>query len=204
MSGWSALSTLTIDIIDALPRARDNGLMNTATALRSAHQGDAAQWLTQRLRELADQLPEFDRDLGNRDDVFDRLVAAVVPPSRWSDVVGPVYTGSGLARKLGITRQAIHNRTKQGTVWALHTADNHVVYPASQFTADMSVFPELVRVLRCFDTADVDEWTLASWLNAPTSELAGQSPLDAVRDADPLSLERVLKCAKHAAARWAH
>ena len=52
-------------------------------------------------------------DLGDPDELADRMLAAVPAPSPWRDL-GPFYGTSGLARVLGgVSRQAIEERRRR-------------------------------------------------------------------------------------------
>ena len=115
--------------------------------------------------------------LGAPEDVAARAAAAVPhAPHAYDLAFGPFYDTTGLTRWLGISRQALSDRVRRGSILACRTEDGHLVYPAFQFGREGSVRPELVDTLRAF--AGHDGWAVAAWLTTPTDALEGQSALD--------------------------
>jgi hypothetical protein len=134
-------------------------------------------------------------------ELAERMLATVPSPSRWDEVLGPFYTTAQVAGLLGgISRQAVMDRCRRRTLLGLKTADGVWVYPLFQFDEANRVLPGLAPVLQCFDPADVDEWTLASWLVSPLASLGERSAIDWLREGR--DLEPALAQARGAARRF--
>ena len=93
----------------------------------------------------------------------ERMVAAVPLPSPVNERIGPFYRGEQVAKLLHISRQAVHERAKTGSLLALRTADDFWVYPTFQFKG-RGVIPRLQEVLAEFRQAQPDRWAIAAWL----------------------------------------
>lgn len=129
------------------------------------------------------------------------MLATLPEASPWSRWLGPVYVTSQLVDRLGISRQALDDRRRRGTILALKTVDGHWVYPASQFDERGAVLKGLQPVLACFRGVEVDAWSLAGCLTSPQEALDGQSVLESLRH--ERSTETVLELARDAAQRFA-
>jgi hypothetical protein len=141
-------------------------------------------------------------DLGDPDELADRMLAAVPAPSPWRDL-GPFYSTSGLARVLGgVSRQAIEERRRRRTILALRTADDVWVYPAFQLDERNRVVGGLTQVLVRFhpETPD-DEWMVAAFIAAPQPGLDGDSIAEHLRKGG--DLPPVVALADERARRWA-
>jgi hypothetical protein len=138
--------------------------------------------------------------LGDPEELAARAAAVIpLPPHAYDLALGPFYDTTGLTRWLDISRQALADRVRRGSVLACRTEDGHLVYPAFQFGRDGSVRPGLIDVLRAF--AGHDGWAVAAWLTAPVDALDGHSALDWLalgRDAAV-----VVRLARADAAGWA-
>jgi hypothetical protein len=140
--------------------------------------------------------------LGPPELVAERMLAALPEPSPWADVLGPVYRQSQLARFLGgVSRQALADRERRGTLFALRTADGSVVYPAWQLRG-AQVLPDLPEVLRALRAGGGgDDWAIAGWLRAGQESLGGASAVEWLAAGG--DREAVLVLARDTAARWA-
>lgn len=131
----------------------------------------------------------------------DRMLQVVPTVSRWNDLLGPFYSTNQVAKiSGGIFRQALADRRERRTILGLKTADGVVVYPAFQFDEKNRVLSGLPEVLQCFRGVDVDDWTLAGWLVAPSRALKGRSAIEWLRHGK--ELEPVLVLARDAARRF--
>lgn len=120
--------------------------------------------------------------------------------STWDEVIGPVYTAHGVARRLGISRHAVAQRARRKTLLSVVTSDNVVLYPAFQFAGDQ-VDPAVTAVLLEFRACPVDCWTVAAWFGVPEPALKGLTPRQWL--ADPhRDVTLVQRLAAEAAARW--
>lgn len=91
---------------------------------------------------------------------------------------GGALTAEEAARTLGVTRQAIDNRRKRGTLLGVQLGRRGFRYPAWQFTAD-GVLPGLDRTLKAMD--DQSPWIQLAFMLNPNAWLDGNRPLDALR-----------------------
>jgi hypothetical protein len=139
--------------------------------------------------------------LGPPDALAEAILALVPEPSPWTAAIGPVYRTDQVRRLLGgMSRQALADRVRRRTILALHTADGRVVYPTYQFR-ERAVVRGLSDVLKVFEPAVVDPWTLAAWLHAGQAALGGSSVVAwLLADRPP---EQALAIARSAATRWA-
>jgi hypothetical protein len=159
-----------------------------------------AEHVRRRLSELREQGRGL-ADLGAADDLAARMVATLPQPSPWPDL-GPFYSTKGIARVLGgVSRQAVDDRRRRRTLFALRTKDGVWVYPRFQLDERNRVLPGLADVLACFEPDTIDDWTLASLLTSPQEALGGRSVIAHLRAGRPL--EPVLALCRASGARLA-
>ena len=140
-------------------------------------------------------------DLGSLNTLCERMVAAIPSPSLWDDLLGPFYGPGQVTRLLGdISRQAVADRRRRGTLLGLKTADGVWVYPTFQFGSDLEILHGLPAVLKVLADSKVDHWTLAGWLASPLEALGGLSPIQWLERRE--DLETLLVLAKDAALRF--
>ena len=95
--------------------------------------------------------------------------------------VGPFYDTAGAQLQLGqITKQAVANRRRDGSILAMQSGDGHWVYPAWQFTGQGALHRNLVPVLKAL--RGLDGWTAAVWLVNDHLDLGDRSPRTALAD----------------------
>lgn len=129
-------------------------------------------------------------------------LAAVPRAHLYDDVVGPFYDLTGVHRILGgVSRQAIHDRVKRGTLLQVRTSDQALLYPTFQFDGT-DIAPRLRQVLARLRATDVDGWTIATWFSTPSAELDGSTPRE-VLEQPGAPVEPVEQAATAAARRWA-
>ena len=100
---------------------------------------------------------------------------------------GGAMTVAEVAKRLGISKQAVDKRRRGHKLLALETSRGFL-YPAWQFTDD-GVLPGLEQVLATLEAAP---WTQASWFLTGDTRLADARPLDALRRGE---LQQVLRAA---------
>ena len=141
-------------------------------------------------------------DLGDPLDLASRVAAAIPTRHPSAELVGACYDGPGLARWLGVSRQAVSQRNKARTFLGCRTTHGRWVYPAWQFDSNRRPIPhlaELITILAGED--DRRRWRAARWLAAPCPNLPGRvSAANWLgRGGDP---EPVLSAARADARRW--
>jgi hypothetical protein len=103
--------------------------------------------------------------------------------SELADLVAPLWTAEHTRRVLGLSRSAMSQRLKTGSVLAVMSAEGDIFYPASQFETrqgTVRVMPALRKFIMVF--RDLDRWTIAVLTHTPATELDGLTPLDWVRE----------------------
>jgi hypothetical protein len=145
-------------------------------------------------------------ELGEPAELAERMAAALPDAAHPLDVeLGPFYDTAGLSTWWGVSRQALADRVRRGTLLACRTADGHLVYPAFQFSRDGAVRPGIADVVAVFSRHRVDGWTAAVWLTTPSPVFEGDSAVDhlVVHRASASSVARVVAQARADAAAWA-
>jgi hypothetical protein len=138
---------------------------------------DGLEELEQRYSDLGRSLA----DVGGARQLARQMLAALPAPSPWGEL-GPFYRSAKVAQLLGgISRQAVADRRGRGTLLGMLTADRAWVYPAFQFDERNHVLKGLSELLKILRTSDVDDWTLASWLDSPMRSLDDRSPIEWLR-----------------------
>ena len=105
------------------------------------------------------------------------LVASIGTAGVWSEAIGPVYDVEGVKSILGISKQAI---SKRENLLALTTGSGRVVYPTLQFVG-IEVVNGMGQIRALLPKELISPWDLASWLNAPESDLGGRAPIELLR-----------------------
>ncbi|GAB3437935.1 hypothetical protein GCM10027517_09880 [Phycicoccus ginsengisoli] len=144
-------------------------------------------------------------DLAQVEDLADRMVAALPTVHPLDQPLAPFYDTTGLAAWLGISRQALFDRVRRGTVLACRTDDGHLVYPSLQFGRTGQVRPGVLEAVGAFTKAGVDGWVTGTWLTTPSEVFDGESAVDylVVHRSSAAAVTRVATAAAADAARWA-
>lgn len=138
--------------------------------------------------------------------ITDAMLNAI-PITHPFEELGPFYDTAGVSRWLGITRQALHQKTKANQLLVLTTGDGQRIYPAWQFTPDGRPLVGLVDLLRVLNPAAADPWTVAVWLTQPDDENNDRTAVDIMRSLKPVGprgseWEHLLAEAREDARRW--
>jgi nucleoid DNA-binding protein len=98
---------------------------------------------------------------------------------------GGSYTLQHVETLLGISRQAINDRVRDGTLLAVPGPHGRRRYPVVQFTAD-GTLPGLEDVLKSLPSAN--GWFRLNFLIRPDARLGGRRPIDLLRESkiDPV------------------
>lgn len=91
---------------------------------------------------------------------------------------GGTFTVEQVAQRLGITRQAVDKRRRQGHILALPIGQHRCAYPAWQFT-ESGMLPGFDNVLA--ELSLPDPWTQAAFFLSPNTYLSDQRPIDELR-----------------------
>src|SRR3954468_18562733 len=160
--------------------------------------------VTERARLLAAQGRTLG-DLGDLDELAARMVSALPTQHPYDEPLGPFYDTTGLVSWLGISRQAVADRVRRGTLLACRTQDGHLVYPAWQFARDGAVRPGVVEAVGEFARRGTDGWSTALWLTTPSDVFGGQSAVDylVVHRASRAAVQLVASTAALDARTWA-
>ncbi|OBI56028.1 XRE family transcriptional regulator [Mycobacterium sp. E787] len=137
---------------------------------------------------------------GDAEAIAEAMVAALPLGHVFDEVSGPFYDTAGLARWLGVSRQALHQKIARHALLACPLADGGVVYPVWQFLESGATIPSLGEVLTTLAQGTDDAWMMALWMRAPSDQLDGERPSEWLREGcDP---ERVIAMAREVAAGW--
>lgn len=106
---------------------------------------------------------------------------------------GELLSTTDLAKRLGISRQALNKGQKSGRYFALQHGRNDDYYPA--FFADMRLrnngLFEVMDILH-----EIGPWERLMFLSSPSFRLGRRSPLDALREGRPADLEIIKSLAR--------
>jgi hypothetical protein len=184
--------------------AADAGDTPAGTGSEHALVARVGALVAERARLLAAQGRDLG-DLGDLDELAERMVAALPAQHPYDEPLGPFYDTPGLVSWLGVSRQAVSDRVRRGTLLACRTQDGHLVYPAWQFARDGAVRPGVVDAVGEFARHGADGWSTALWLTTPSDVFGGQSAVDylVVHRASRAAVARVASTAAVDARTWA-
>jgi hypothetical protein len=103
---------------------------------------------------------------------------------------GGAYSTAEVAALLGISRQAVQQRVRRGTLLALTMGQGEYQYPAIQFDENGTI-PGLAQALSRFTVTD--PWTRLSVLLDTDELLQGRRVIDALREGDLEPALRVIE-----------
>jgi hypothetical protein len=144
-------------------------------------------------------------ELGDVGELAERMMAALPTVHPLDQPLGPFYDTTGLVSWLGISRQALFDRVRRGTVLACRTSDGHLVYPSLQFGRNGAVRHGVQEAVGAFTRSGVDGWSIGAWLTTPTDAFEGHSAVDylVVHRSSAAAVARVAELAAADAAAWA-
>jgi hypothetical protein len=105
---------------------------------------------------------------------------------------GGTLSAEEVARRLGITREAVEERRRARTLLAVREGDDWR-YPACQFQ-DGEVVPDLPEVVR--GLAAEGPWVTLDFLLAPDTVLLGRMPLQALQDGKREEVLRLVRASQ--------
>jgi len=138
------------------------------------------------------------RDLGRRAALLVGSAAA------WRDHLGELLDVPAVMTLLGVnTRQAIYDLVTRARMLGLPRRGATMVFPAFQFDpTDGRPYPMIPQILTEFAEADVDPYTVATWLATGQDELDGATPVSLLPT--PVATTAVTAAARRTAARLSH
>jgi hypothetical protein len=190
------------------PRTRTVPTSDTSTDTSTDTTAEAlAQAVLRRVAARQEELRAQGRELEIEDveELAERMMAALPTVHVLDQPLGPFYDTTGLVAWLGISRQALFDRVRRGTVLACRTADGHLVYPSLQFGRNGVVRPGVVEAVGAFSRRGVDGWSVGAWLTTPSAVFDGHSAVDylVVHRSSAAAVARVAEAATADAATWA-
>lgn len=154
--------------------------------------------LFDRYKELWDVVPEDAVEYGRR------AAAAAVAPVLWAKAIGERYDTTAVTDLLGVSRQALHKRSTNGTILGV-PGKGTTWFPTWQFDlAAREVRPVVARIIATFrdQLGTFDPLAIAAWATTrQDDDLDGSTPEDWVltgRDED-----QVVEAARRAASALA-
>jgi hypothetical protein len=136
-------------------------------------------------------------------DLGRRAAEAALAPLIWAEAVGERWDTTEAAEFLGVTRQALHDRVKRGTLLGI-PGQGVTWFPTWQFDfAGRQVRPVVGPLLQVFRGMDkpLEAVEIAAWAQLPQAELDDVAPADWIAEDRPE--EPVVTTARHSAARLA-
>ncbi|MFZ2529330.1 MAG: hypothetical protein WAX14_17020 [Rhodococcus sp. (in: high G+C Gram-positive bacteria)] len=118
----------------------------------------------------------------------------------WENHIGAILTHKQALEVTGWSKQALSQAVRDRRVLQLKAADGGVGYWSGGLTDAAPHTPILgiKNVLGGWAHADVEGWTIASWMSSPQPELGGRTPRRALLDGD---VPAVTTLAQQASAR---
>ncbi len=157
-----------------------------------------------------DQLTASGMAAEQLDDVDAKYVAAGVKNvlsnlkarRAWENHIGAILTHKQAVDATGWTKQALSQAVRDSRVLRLEAADGTIGYWSGGLTDTAPHVPILgiKDVLKAWAHADVQSWTIASWMSSPQPELDDRTPRQALLDGDTAD---VVTLARQAAERLA-
>ena len=126
----------------------------------------------------------------SRDPFFNARIRGLQRRQALLQTEGAPLSAVEAAQILGICRQMVDIRRKQGKLIGIRARGRRYSYPSCQFTDQGNVLPGLEKVLSTFE--DKDPWMQLSFLVSPNDWLDGASPLDLLRKG---AVDEVLRAA---------
>lgn len=130
---------------------------------------------------LLSDLAALDHDISAADPWAKELADGAVLKQELLREAGGAFTSMETATLLGISRQAVDQRARRGTLLAVPRGSGERLYPACQFD-ELGVVAGMEKILDAF-TVD-NPWTRLSVLLDTDPELADRTVVQALRDGD--------------------
>lgn len=107
----------------------------------------------------------------------------IARPHVWEGQLGPLLASAQLRSLLGgISREALAQRVKRGTLLALRDQRGKVRYPLFQLDESAATpYPQVPALIKLFRDRGLSSWELATFMTTPQPELSDRSPVDWMR-----------------------
>jgi hypothetical protein len=121
----------------------------------------------------------------------------------WREALGPLLDAERVRDLLGLkNRGKVRDLSASGQILELCSPEGHDLYPAFQFDASGSPYPEIAGVIEIFSGIVATPYTIASWFVSPQDLLEGETPAAWLRSGRDSEL--VFEAARRSAAPLAH
>lgn len=177
----------------------------------SSRMGDALSGLMdgfeERLREQMERRKDLveDLDYESARRLGRQGADAALAPLAWAQIVGDRWDTSTTAEFLAISRQALFDRVRRGSLLGI-AGRGTTWYPTWQFDlTKRQARPVVARVIKAFEETlgdRPDPLAVASWAQTVQSSLDGMTPIDWISSSDR-DEERVVVAARRTAAKLA-
>lgn len=127
----------------------------------------------------------------SNDQTFDPYVAGERIVGELQAAEGGSWTGQELQGRYKLTSAVLHRRRKEHRIIYWRDARNDFHYPKWQFTPSGASLTGIQEVLEMFQSQD--EWRVMRYFLGKRAQLAGQRPLDLLRQGE---VEKVMAHAK--------
>ncbi len=105
----------------------------------------------------------------------------LIAQHKWATLVGDTLDTAAVRQLLGLTRQALEARRRNGSLLGLASDRSGTLYPRWQFDSrHKRIRPEIASIVSRFrnEARDVTEATIVSWASAHQADLDGETPAD--------------------------
>lgn len=148
---------------------------------RAADTRERKQRLVKGFTEGLEQLGELPG--GDDPEALGQAAALTIArPHVWEGQLGPLLASAQLRSLLGgISREALAQRVKRGTLIALRDRRGKVRYPLFQLDESGAVPSEVPTLVKLFRDRGLSTWELTTFMTTPQRELDDRSPIDWIR-----------------------
>jgi len=96
----------------------------------------------------------------------------------WVQALGPLLQIDGARDLLKLkNRGQVRDLSASGQLLEIGSPEGHELYPAFQFDASGSPYPEVASVIKTFSDVVETPYTIASWFVSPQDLLDGETPI---------------------------
>ncbi|MBC2589089.1 MULTISPECIES: hypothetical protein [Rhodococcus] len=125
-----------------------------------------------------------------------RMLSSLKARRAWEKHIGPILTHKQTLEVTGWSKQALSQGVRDNRVLRLTAADGTAGYWSDGFTETAAGYRPIAgikNVLGAWAHADVEPWTIASWMSSAQPELDGRTPRQALLDGDSADVEKLAR-----------